>query len=318
MMRYLKITAIFFSILNFAEAQNKYWQLPHDYNSFVNNSNISWAIETWMHHSFVKNELIDIHSYLVSAQRSGKIKSYVTIDYDESVVKPWKRKTMGDFYLEIDKAFNLLVPDSLKDSTNSMLFHEIYYLENHKLKTQIISGGAEYPVITSNGIFLGNGVAAYSSLHFYNSKLKDHADKIYFLGQTNTFLNIDSAEATCSLKKSFGMNLCLNLWNDLADGYNQVIDLKNITIIPRKIILNYSPFDSTEVEPGDTILPYKIMQPGAAGYLYFSNIEIIEKWYYNKTKDAFYSTIDNAYLYIKYPDSLTNVYRTDKRFKIIF
>ena len=60
------------------------------------------------------------------------------------------------------------------------------------------------------------------------------------------------------------------------------------------------------------------MQPDAAAYLYFSAIEIIENWYYNKTKDAFYSTIDNAYLYIKDLDSITNLYRTDKRFKIIF
>ena len=57
------------------------------------------------------------------------------------------------------------------------------------------------------------------------------------------------------------------------------------------------------------------MQPGAAAYLYFSAIEITENWYYNKTKDAFYSTIDNAYLYIKDLDSITNLYRTDKRLK---
>lgn len=318
MIRHFILPAIFLNLINFADAQNKYWQLPHDYNSFVTNSNISWAIETWMHHSFVKNGSIDIHSYLVNAQRRGKVKSYITSDYGESFIKQWGKKAAGDFYIEVDDSLNLQISDTLKDSTNSVLFHEIYYLENHKLKTQIISGGPEYPIITSNGIYLGNSVTAYSSLHFYNTKLKDIGDKVYFLGQTNTILNIDSVESACSLKKSFGMNLYLNLWHDLAHGYNQVIDLKDNTIIPRKIVLNYSPFDSTELQPDDTILPYKIMRPGAAGYLYFSNIEIIEKWYYNKTKDAFYSTIDNAYLYIKYFDSLTNLYRTDKRFKIIF
>ena len=183
-MRYLKIACVFLSVINFAHAQNNYWQLPHDYNSFVKNPNITWAIEISIPHTFAKTDSIDIHSYLLNAQKTGKVRSYITTDYSESFIKQWKRRTVGDFYIEIDKDFNLEIPDSLKDSSNSMLFHEIYYVENHKLKTHIISGGPEYPVITSNGVFLGNAVIAYSSLHFYNSKLKNRADKMHFLGQT--------------------------------------------------------------------------------------------------------------------------------------
>ena len=115
------------------------------------------------------------------------------------------------------------------------------------------------------------------------------------------------------------MPLSLNLWYDLSKGFNKVIDININKAISKEDILDYTTFDSTEYNiSDDTIVFRKYKVPGVAAFSCFSDIGILQSWYYNKTKDIFFNEISKAYLYIRYQDSKSILTLNEKRFEIIF
>ncbi len=297
--------------------QNEYWKLPYKYNSFINKADISWACEMQNIHSFdLQPDSFNIHEYIKKAQKNGTIRSYLTTDMFPYDAKKWAKAVPTDYYFEVDKGYIKECCEDLHDSLKSIEFHEIFYVEDHKLKSKITSAGPQYKIFTSLGIYLGNTIASYSSLSYYPEPKPDKKDIIRFLGTTYTTFNFDSIESSTSLKKTYGMTLSLLLWYDLSKGFNNVMDMKSNKVIPPKLVMDFSPFDSTDVSCGDTTAMCKV--PGAPGFIYFSDIGIYQNWYYNKTKDIFFNKITKTNLYIKYQDQKSFIYRNEKRFEINF
>ena len=287
--------------------------MPYKYNSFINNSDISWACEMYNIHSF--NRPFSIHKYLINSQKSGKIKSYHT------VISKWIKGKIEDYYFEIDKKYHLISQEeTYKDTTDEVKFHEIFYLEDHKLKSHIITAAPLLKVFTSTGIYLGNAITSFSSLNYYSKQKYNEKDSIIYLGNTYSILNFDSLESGLGLKKNYGMTLPLALWYDLSKGFNSVIDLKSNSTISPQNIMDFSAFDSTEhtrvIDSMPDFLSYKV--PGPPAFSYFSDIGISQEWYYNKTKDVFFANISKVYLYIEYYDEKSFLYLNEKRFEINF
>ena len=85
---------------------NKYYILPHNYNAFVKDSDISWAYEMHSHHLFEPQATnsFNIHSYLINAQKSGKIKSYLDKEHNGQILEKWAKGNKNDDYIEVKKS----------------------------------------------------------------------------------------------------------------------------------------------------------------------------------------------------------------------
>lgn len=315
----VSILCVILISFNSAISQNSSWLFPYDYSSFTKKANIRWALEIFNDYAFSGDSAkqINIHSYLVSGQKRGLLKCYATEVYGKEMLEKWGKRKNGNYFTEIDHEFNNQF-EAFRDSLNLTRVHEIFYLENHVLKSQVIVAAPVYEVVSSNGVSIGSFPLSYSSLNFFPTK-QSKVDDIYFLGHTNSILNIDSLEKISCLKKTYMMPLSFALWYDLSKGFNKVTDLKTKYSIPTTEIMEYSPFDSIQVFVCiDSIVPLLEMVAAAPAYSYFSDVEIEQYWYYNKSRDIFFNRLDKAYLYIKYYDQEKMLYKNERRFEIIF
>ncbi len=306
-MKFISTLIIFVFEMNEVIGQNNFnYSLPqnteikYDYNSFINNPDISWGEELFIQYNYPEiDSNLKITNYILNGQVSGKLKSYISNGMGFDKVKFDK----NIFYKEVDKEYynqkelyNIL--------SNSFEFHEILFIENHILKTHIVSGGICYKVITELGLNLGSVVNTYSSLNYFKTKTTSNNDSVVFLGKTSTILNFDSLENKIGIKKTFGMNLTYNLWYDLSKGFNKVVDLQNKKLLDKENVLDY-PLNLNE-------------QQSAKASTYFNSVGLNQNWYYNKSKDFFYNKIISVDLYLLVNNQKTFDQLLEKRFTIIF
>jgi len=314
----LIVLTTLFSSLIFAQSEgNRYWQLPCKYNSFINLPDIDWACEIFSDHEFdiIQKERFDIHSYLIKAQLEGRIKSYQRIDYLDSLAKT-KGKAVDDLFFEMPKEYNDAHADIVDRTVE---FQEIFYYKSHRLYSHIISAAPAFKVFTAETHqYIGNSITSYSSLNYYPGSNAEKKDEIIYLGDTHRILNFDSIEQRSSLKKNYGMTLTLLLWHDLSLGFNQAIALKDGKIIPANEIMTTSPFDSIVYFLGDTIPAIMQKVPPPPIFQYFSDVELQQSWYYNKTKDVFFNKINKLYIYSRSCDPKTFLWNNQRRYEVVF
>lgn len=295
------------------------WQTNEEkHNLFVSNSSITWACEMRLSYFIEKGSksTFDIYNYLVNAQQTNKIKSYSNFEMDDTLVANGK----NDYYRELSKAY-FTHELNFKNPARSINFHEIFYIENHKLKSQIIAAGPEFEVIIENGLKLGTACFSYSSLNYSPNKTNAENDEILSLGNIYTNLNFDSLFKNYALKIMYGKTLFNNIWNDLANGHNKVYDLKYKKQIPAKDILELTLVDGLISVPHYDSLGYpadSIKIKGALVEHYFYTIGISQKLYYNKSKDFFYSIIDFLDIYILAPSQKNYDFVVEKRFRVSY
>ena len=294
---------------------------PNNYNSFITKPNISWAAEAGFTYDLANvpfKNYKNVYEYLITQKKTGKIKFYITKEINAEYDSISKIKKNSDIYLEVDSSFENKFQLN-NDSINGLQLQQIFYIENHKLKTYTIGAALQYPIYLSSGYFLGNTISSYNSIskkYNYTSKKKDD---VVFLKTIYKVFNFDSLESTTNLKKTFGMTLAQTLWYDLSQGYNEVTDLKTNLKIPAENVMDYeSAFDTfTITRTIDTVMVDKQVVNILKIKNILSHIGISQNWYYNRTKNIFFSKIDETYFYISYRavDGLLN---THKRFKISF
>ena len=296
-------------------AQTRYSLFPHSYNSFINNNNISLAIELSTSHIF-QTKNFNLHKYLLDGQKNGDLKSYTP--WELQGVNLDSLKKIDDYFYEVDKKY-LTPPNYYKEFLESVEFQEIFYLENHKLKSHIISAGPEFSLVTELGVNLGNSPFTLTSLNFYNSKVSKKTDETLSLGNTYFNIDFDFYQTPRYLKKTYDMTFVTKIWYDLSKGFNTVKDLKmNRTILP-KDIMDYALIDSMDYKvynQDGTQTIEKIRSGNVITYL--SDIGISQEWYYNKTQNFFYNKIIRAYIYTKFQDLENHKEVNEKRFEIIF
>jgi len=305
------------------QPNNDYDVFPNSYNSFINGPGISWAGQaedianvTFTDHKFGKYS--NIYDYIIAAQKSGKIKSYVTQAWDPGTLsgdKP-KIKNKNDFYIEVDKHYG---PSYSIDSVKNMRFDQVYFIQGHKLRSYIIAAAPEYQLFTSVGTYVGNTIATSTALNKNAAPPVDKNDKIVLLKTTAQVLRFDSLPNVTPIKETYGMNLVSTLWYDLSKGYNKAIDLKTNKLIPAKNIMDYSGTDSLEEQmQGDDTTNSYYKVPGTPIRRNLSEISISQNWYYDVTKNIFYTSITDATIYAKEYDDQGVCTGDNPRIKIIF
>jgi len=311
--------AILFGLPLFAQREqpNRYEKLP--YNSFISLPDLDWACEIFSEHDFDsgKKEQFDIHSYLMKAQVKGEIKSYRSIDYPYWEIKT-EGKKIDDYFFEMPKECNEK-PDVMRDSGRTVEFQEIFYYKDHRLYSHIVSAAPLFKVFTANGWYVGNSTTSLSSLNYYPGTKKDRSDEVIYLGDTHSILDFDSIERRSFLKKNYGMTLSLLLWHDLSLGFNEAVDLKDGRVVPANEIMMTSPFDSIEYFSGiDTVPAIMQKMPAPPVFQSFTDIEIQQSWYYNKTKDVFFDKIVKLYIYAWNGDPKSFLWNNQRRYEVIF
>jgi len=316
----LIVLTTLFSSPVFAQSEgNRYWELPHKYNSFINLPDIDWACEVFSDHEFdsIKKEGFDIHSYLSKAQVQGKIKSYQSMDYLDSLAKTMG-KAADDFFFEVPKEYHKKSYE-VADSENTVEFQEIFYYKSHRLYSHIVSAAPAVKVFTQETHqYVGNDITFYSSLNYYPGNKAEKKDEIIYLGDTRRVLNFDSIEQRSSLKKNYGMTLTLLLWHDLSLGFNEAVNLKDGKSVPSDEIMTTSPFDSIEYFADDTFPSPMRKMAAPPVFESFTDMELQQSWYYNKTKDVFFDKINKLYIYSRNYDPKTFLWNNQRRYEVIF
>jgi hypothetical protein len=310
-------------VSNPCQPDNDYDVFPNIYNSFINGPAISWAGQAegnadvaFGDHKFDKYP--NIYDYIIAAQKSGKIKSYITGVWDPTAFAKHKHHK-SDFYVEVNKHYSRKGPSYLIDSLKNIHFDQVYFIQGHKLRSYIIAAAPEYQVITSEGVYLGNTIISFTAVNKNISPAADKNDKIVLLKTTAQVLRFDSIPNITPIKETYGMNLVSTLWYDLSKGYNKAIDLKTNKLIPAKNIMDYSGTDSVEEEmQGDdtTNIYYKVAGPPIERAL--SEVSVSQNWYYDVTKNIFYTSITDATIYAKEYDDQGVCTGDNPRIKILF
>ena len=326
-----KLIAIFILISNISfgqnlpkPTQNYYSTLPGSFNSFISSPKITWASQLETEYSFDNKDIKgsgNIYDYLMKSKLTGKIKSYVCTGPNHLIqdeVEYVNNHDKIDFFKELNKDS---IPDYFaltNDSSKGVFFHEIFYLEDHFLKTKILAAAPAYKVFTSNGTYLGKSSTAYCAINLFSEVKKSKKGQVISLGNTYRVFNLDTLNYYFNIKKTYGMNLSFALWHDLSRNNNELTDLKTGKVIKSSDVIGYTILDS--VEAGgiiETNPPTNMKIPGDPVLTQLRNIGIIQNWFYNVTKNIFFAEIPEVYLYVEYPDQ-DNVMIKEKRFKLKF
>ena len=187
-------------------AQKEYSRLPYKYNAFISRPDISWACEAYNTHEFDSgnHKPFNIYSYIINAQKAGKIKSYLSTGFTMEEVNQWKTKKINDYYVEINKEYSNQKLRDFPGQTNLVEYHEIFYWQQHKLKSQVVSAGPQLKVFTSSGIYIGNSITSFSSVNYYSTGKQNKKDVIIFLGNVKKWKIVTiQRESSNSHEKKF-------------------------------------------------------------------------------------------------------------------
>lgn len=190
------------------------------------------------------------------------------------------------------------------DTASFTLTHatQIIYVVNGQVKTYVPWVSTMIPVVTSTGIYLGDG--DYFSTCFndnYNYQAGKQ-NKIQFLSQSKRKLRLDTADVRSRLKELYGRNLLRTIWPAVLENRFGIIDCAKNKMIKAKELdadLIFGPkipvpFYDADGNQAGTRLVQEELSPDS-----FTSIELIQDWYYDAAKNVVFNTIREMTLYAK-------------------
>jgi hypothetical protein len=309
-----KLTLILLLTNHFSFAQNKTHPTP--FNKFVNGPGIEWAAYASDTVNFTG---ADLNNLLLKRISKNKIKASKPV---ESRTDEANKITYSPLD-SIDQAFYGDRIDILMDSTGTQYFlkHEIpekdssnfkrtevtqiLYIEKGKLKSYIPFITPTLPVYMSTGGYIGERFYFTSCFNYtYKTNLRNKS-KLIFLTQTKKIIKLDAAEPTDRLKEMYGNNLLKTLWpyvlDDKIDAFypGSTRKLKteelNVSLAYNEPLL-MPMYDDTGNIVGYTVIADPIDTKK------FTDVQLLQDWYYDHKKNKVYSNIKEMLLYLKKDD----------------
>ena len=313
-----KLTVILLLLSKISFAQPGSQQKPTQFDKFIIKPEIEWA-------AYINDRIIfanpSLNKLLLLRLDKDEVKAAlpvwngsseaVEIRYlaksiiDTAVLFP--HNTLAMFDSLGNQAKVEIIPYKLDTATFTLTdITQILYIENNQLKSYIPWVTTTIPVITSNGIFLGNAV--YFSICFhstYNYQLSKK-NRISFLSQTKKKISIDSIDSNDKLKELYGRNLVQTLWPYILENKFQIFSVKNnIRLTPEEI--NTSLVNDIKINETDYSFPVYDSAENIISYNYswalspkvFTEVELTQDWYYDHTNNIVFNKIREMYLYTK-------------------
>ncbi|MEO6229582.1 MAG: hypothetical protein ABJB11_04230 [Ferruginibacter sp.] len=294
---------------------------PNETNHFINSASINWALDTEETYSFAGPTKVDnenIFNLVITKAILGKLDAY-------SLRLTGFEGFENSTYSTYDKFPNKdLTKDEINfvmaDSSKTIKFHEIFYLDNYSLNCQIISA-APMTNYATGGVSLGLQEIFYCCKSIKTTVKIDKNNDIIHLKKIEKVLNIDSLQNSKIIKQTYGFNLIQSIWLGASHGSVKLLDTKTNQIIPAKNILNYSYLDSVQIPIYD-IHGSVIGHTMRAGQAAFPNklansIQFVHDFYYDRRQNIFFSTVSDCYLFVKNFDETTYEMKLEKRFRIL-
>lgn len=311
------LTVIIILAGNISFAQHPTQQIPTRFDKFILSPDIKWAAYI---NDTIRFESPNLNKILISRLTKNEIKASLT-PYNAAQadqVKFLNKKDIDNERLypnytpvpQIDSMGNRL-PDikreDLKMKIDAGAFTltdvtQILYIVKGELRTYVPWVTTMFPVITSFGLYLGDGdyfSTCYNPDHTYRPGKKN---RILFLSQSIKRIRLDSFDVKSKLKELYGRNMVQTLWPYILENRFEMVDMENnkpvkaeeldaSLVTGRKILVPV--YDADGKQTGASIEKEPLLPDQ------FSSVELIQDWYYDQTKNIVFNITRELYLYAK-------------------
>lgn len=303
-----KLTLIFLLTSHILFAQNKTTQ----FDKFVSKPGIEWAIYASDTINFTN---ADLNNLLLKRISKNEIKASLPV---ESRTAETDKITYSPLD-SIDQAFYGDRLDILMDSTGTQYFlkrdipekdssnfkrtevTQILYIEKGKLKSYIPFITPTLPVYMSTGGYIGERFYFTSCFNYtYNNKPRNKS-KLIFLTQTKKMIKLDIPESTHRLKEMHGNNLLQTLWPYVLENkIDAFYPDSSRKLKPEELNVNLAynePLLIPLYDDEGVVVGYRaITDP--IDTKKFTDIQLLQDWYYDHKKNKVYSNIKEVVLYL--------------------
>ena len=309
-----KLTLILLLSSQISFAQNK--SQPTQFDKFVNKPGIEWAAYASDTINFTST---DLNNLLLKRISNNEIKASKPVESRTAEANKITYSSLDS----IDQAFYGDRIDILMDSTGTQYFlkraipekdssnfkrtevTQILYIEKGKLKSCIPFITPTLPVYMSTGGYIGERFYFTSCFNYAYNSNPGKKSKLIFLTQTKKMIKLDAAEPTDRLKEMYGTNLLETLWpyvlEDKIDAFYPDSSRKlkteelNVSLAYNEPLL-MPIYDDTGNIVGYTAIADPIDTKK------FTDVQLVQDWYYDHKKNKVYSNIKEIILYLKKDD----------------
>ncbi len=194
-----------------------------------------------------------------------------------------------------------LKPTNRVDSNSALLnVEEILYVTNGKLHSYIPWISPKISVYTSRNHFIGTAEYFSSCINTKYNFAPSKRDKLIFINSTKKKIVPDGVPQLDMLKQLYGINILEAIWDDILNEKNEIRDLINDKIISLKDLNPFFYTNSIIIPLYDSLG----MITGTRSYQkpispsLFPKIEILQDWYYDKTKNIVVNVITAITLFV--------------------
>lgn len=308
-----KLTALLLLFSNAVHAQLPTQQKLTPFDKFISRPEIEWAAYI---NDTTRFENINLNKILLLRLAKNEIKASLPVGSGTSQAGQIKFSTKKEIDAIKFRSDEVAIFDSLGNmirtehrspgiDTSSFTLTdvtEILYIENGQLKTYVPWVATMLPVVTSTGVYLGEG-DYFSTCFNYNYKYRSpKKNRITWLAKTKRKINLDSFEVRNKLKELYGRNPVQTLWPYILQNKITILDYeKNSRLNPEKLttdLINEDKiavpvYDSTGRVVGRQEKSYELNPQS------FTSMELVQDWYYDQTGNIVFTSIREIYLYAK-------------------
>lgn len=319
-------------------AQEYFEIIPTQFDTFINRPSITWAayffdsvrfnnpkFSSLLVERMGKNE-IEKACYLASGTKYANCIEYCTKEEIEAHLYPLCELPIYDSLgnIPVDFSNDTTPPSGIDSLSNNLLFTtQILYIENGVLKSYIPWVSPAFSMKTRSGFLIGLYGYFSTCINLNYDFNSEKNSKVIYIGRRNQRLIIDSINRSNMLKELYGKNLIWALWPNITNGNIGLYPANsNQRLLPEKIeryIVSsepkcYDTYDNNgNIIPGATRCIAERLIP-----FYITEIEIIQDWYYDYTKNIVTCKIPEIFLYAGRDDDNVLCKPTAPVLKIVF
>lgn len=313
-------------------AQNYSPLVKTNFNKFIEKPSVEWAIYS---NDTLQTILPDLREILLKKMKDKKIKIFGEEIAENSSENNLNNKSANYDLTNMAPSQSVLIYDSLGNEISAstevisdqgpigiLNIYQIFHVENGKLLSYISRVSPLKNIVITSGVFLGRSEYFSTALNMNPFFKKDKKDKIIFLKTTKTIIVVDSIAKNNRLKETFGHNLIETLWPYIISNKLSIFNAgtNQSTTIDKINHNNELNLETVAVPIYDSLGNLEKNKPifiniGANN---FDKISLIQRWYYNDTKNIVYCIIPEAYLFLKRLDKNATIKDLKPALKIAF
>ncbi len=304
--------AILLLLSNASFAQLPTQQIVTRFDKFINKPEIEWAAYI---NDTIRFESLSLNRILLTRLAKEEIKASMPVgsgSAEADQIKYSKKKDIDLIKFPVneiaifDSKGNIVRTEHSVQKIDTASFTltdatQILFIENGQLKTYTPWVATMLPVITSTGVYLGDGEYFSTCFNFNYNYQADKKNKILFLSQSKRKIRLDSFDIRSKLKELYGRNVIQTLWPYILKNKFEIFDCtKNRNIKAKELdadLINgkiqVPLYDSIGNMVGTKFLQQALSPDG------FTSLELIQDWYYDQTKNIVFNTVRELYLYAK-------------------